>query len=95
MSTVLQLDKKTSEELYGKVVNMLESRDDFEEILDDKLINELFAREVVRYISKIHDLEENDFKRVDALVNNKTIKVSYGKMKKTIDSPSKLTYGII
>lgn len=95
MSTVLQLDKKTSEELYNKVVNMLENRDDFEEILDDKLINELFAREVVRYISKIHDLEENDFKRVDALVNNKTIKVSYGKMKKTIDSPAKLTYGII
>ena len=51
--------------------------------------------EVVKFVSKMHPLDENEFKVITTLVGNKTIKVSYGKIKKTIDSAPKLTYGII
>lgn len=91
----ITLDKNTSEELYDKASKMIDTKEDFEDLLDKRLIDEIFSREVVKFVSKMHPLDENEFKVITTLVGNKTIKVSYGKIKKTIDSAPKLTYGII
>ena len=95
MSNVITLDKNVSQEIYDRVVKLVPNQEDFEDLLDERLIKELFSREVVRYLSKMHQIDDNDFKRVIAMVNGKNIKISFGKIKKTQTSPSKLTYGII
>ena len=48
------LDKDKANELYNKVVESLPNKKDFDELVDSRLIMELFSREVVNYLSRMH-----------------------------------------
>ena len=89
------LDKDKANELYKKVVESLPNKKDFDELVDSRLIMELFSREVVNYLSRMHVIEANDFKRVDCFVNGKLVKVSFGMIKPHETAEARLTYGII
>ena len=94
--SIIRLSKEDSVRIYNSVKNIITEQNSFVSLLDNKLIDELFAREVVKYLSKMHIVENNTFKRVDCIMDDNTMKqVSFGMVKATVDSEPKLTYGII
>ena len=40
----ITLDKNTSEVLYDKASKMIDTKEDFEDLLDKRLIDEIFSR---------------------------------------------------
>lgn len=96
-TNMITLPKEISNKIYTEVKLMLDNKNEFEEVLDNKLINELFSRRVALYVeqNKLTDLEPNEFIIVKCLVENGVLDVSVGKIKKNVNGESKLTYGII
>lgn len=91
------LPKDISNKIYREVKELLDNKNDFEEVLDNKLINELFSRRVALHVeqNKLIDIEPNEFVIVKCLVEDGVLDVSVGKIKKNVNGESKLTYGII
>lgn len=96
-TNMITLPKEVSNKIYSEVKTLLTNKNDFEEVLDNKLINELFSRSVALYVeqNKLTDLEPNEFIIVKCLVEDGVLDVSVGKIKKNVNGESKLTYGII
>ena len=91
---LITLDINIANELYDLAESKLSKLDVTIDILDNRLIRELFAREVALYLVDKQPLEPNEFIRVDTNARNKPLKLSIGKII-IANNNEKITYGII
>ena len=91
---LITLDINIANELYDLAESKLSKLDVTIDILDNRLIRELFAREVALYLVDKQPLEPNEFIRVDTSARNKPLKLSIGKIIIS-NNNEKITYGII
>lgn len=95
MSNVINLEKEVSENLYNKCKSLLTPSIRTESLLDNKLILDIFSREVALYVVKKHPIGDNEFKLVTTFVNNEKVDISVGTIKKTVNDEPTIVYGII
>lgn len=96
MKANIVLNKEVSERLFKEVSILIDNKDRFEEVLDNKLINELFSRRVALYVDdEVNKIEVNEFLLVKCIIESGAIDVSVGRIKKHVNGESFLTYGII
>lgn len=92
---IITLDINIANELYDLAESKLSNLELTMEILDNRLIRELFAREVAKHIANTHPIDVNEFIRVDTNARNKPLKLSVGKLNLGNGIGDKITYGII
>lgn len=97
MSNVIQLERDVCEKLYKESKDVLKVSTKTESLLDNKLILDIFSRNVALYVhgNDKYPFDDNEFKLVITYVNNEKIELSVGTIKKNINSDSTLVYGII
>lgn len=97
MSSVIQLERDVCEKLYKESKDVLKVSAKTESLLDNKLILDIFSRNVALYIhgNDKYPFDDNEFKLVITYVNNEKIELSVGTIKKNINTDSTLVYGII
>ena len=97
MSSVIQLERDICEKLYKESKDVLKVSTKTESLLDNKLILDIFSRNVALYIhgNDKYPFDDNEFKLVITYVNNEKIELSVGTIKKNINTDSTLVYGII
>lgn len=97
MSSVIQLERDVCEKLYKESKDVLKVSTKTESLLDNKLILDIFSRNVALYVhgNDKYPFDDNEFKLVITYVNNEKIELSVGTIKKNINSDSTLVYGII
>lgn len=97
MSNIIQLDKDVCERLYKESKDALKVSSKTEPLLDNKLILDIFSRNVALYIhgNDKYPFDENEFKLVITYVNNEKVELTIGTIKKNINSEPTLVYGII
>lgn len=97
MSNVIQLERDVCEKLYKESKDVLKVSTKTESLLDNKLILDIFSRNVALYIhgNDKYPFDDNEFKLVITYVNNEKIELSVGTIKKNINTDSTLVYGII
>ncbi len=97
MSSVIQLERDVCEKLYKESKDVLKVSTKTESLLDNKLILDIFSRNVALYIhgNDKYPFDDNEFKLVITYVNNEKIELSVGTIKKNINTDSTLVYGII
>lgn len=97
MSSIINLEKDVCDRLYKESKDVLKISDKTEVLLDNKLILDIFSRNVALYIfnSVKYPFDDNEFKKVITFVNNEKIELSVGTIKKNVNGDSTLVYGII
>lgn len=97
MSSIIQLERDVCEKLYKESKDVLKVSTKTESLLDNKLILDIFSRNVALYIhgNDKYPFDDNEFKLVITYVNNEKIELSVGTIKKNINTDSTLVYGII
>ena len=97
MSSVIQLERDVCEKLYKESKDVLKVSTKTESLLDNKLILDIFSRNVALYIhgNDKYPFDDNEFKLVITYVNNEKIELCVGTIKKNINTDSTLVYGII
>ncbi len=97
MSSIINLEKDVCDRLYKESKDVLKVSDKTEVLLDNKLILDIFSRNVALYIfsSDKYPFDDNEFKKVITFVNNEKVELSVGTIKKNVNSDSTLVYGII
>ncbi len=95
MSNIIQLEKDVSEKLYKESKDLLKISSKTELLLDNKLILDIFSRNVALHLYDKVPFDENEFKLVVCYINNEKIDISVGTIKKNIHEDATLVYGII
>ena len=97
MSSIIQLERDVCEKLYKESKDVLKVSTKTESLLDNKLILDIFSRNVALYIhgNDKYPFDDNEFKLVITYVNNEKIELTVGTIKKNINTDSTLVYGII
>lgn len=97
MSSIINLEKDVCERLYKESKDVLKISDKTEVLLDNKLVLDIFSRNIALYIygNDKYPFEDNEFKKVITFVNNEKVELSVGTIKKNVNSDSTLVYGII
>ena len=95
MSSIIQLEREISKRLYDEAKASISYNSEIEPLLDNKLILDIYSRNIAIYIHSNNKFENNEFKKVITYVDNEKIEVSVGTIKKNINEPSSIVYGII
>lgn len=92
---VIKLEKEICEKIYNDCKQLIKPSGKTEPLLDNKLILDIFSRDIALYVFEKYPFDDNEFKLVITFVNNEKVDLSVGTIKKNINEEATLVYGVI